>query len=51
MNKADFVAKWGHMFKLIEDRDIFPEYSSEDLPILMLRDALEVIMGKEEVKA
>ena len=51
MNKADFVAKWGHMFKLIEDRDIFPEYSSEDLPVLMLRDALDVIIGKEEVKA
>ena len=51
MNKADFVAKWGHMFKLIEDRDLFPEYSSEDLPILMLRDALDVIIGKEEVKA
>ena len=47
MNKADFVAKWGHMFKLIEDRDLFPEYSSEDLPVRMLRDALLVIMGKE----
>ena len=51
MNKADFVAKWGHMFKLIEDRNVFPEYSSEDLLVLMLRDALDVIIGKEEVKA
>ena len=39
MNKAEFVKKWEHMFNLIEDRDLFPEYSSEDLPVLMLRDA------------
>ena len=51
MNKAEFVKKWEHMFNLIEDRDLFPEYSSEDLPVLMLRDALDVIIGKEEVKA
>ena len=50
MNKAEFVKKWEHMFKLIEDRDLFPEYSSEDLPVLMLRDALQVIMGKEAPK-
>ena len=50
MNKAEFVKKWEHMSNLIEDRDLFPEYSSEDLPILMLRDALQVIMGMEEVK-
>ena len=50
MNKAEFVKKWEHMFKLIEDRNVFPEYSSEDLPILMLRDALSVIVGRDEVK-
>ena len=50
MNKAEFVKKWGHMFNLIEDRDLFPEYSSEDLPVLMLRDALQVIMGMEALK-
>ena len=49
MNKAEFVKKWEHMFKLIEDRDLFPEYSSEDLPVLMLRDALQVIMERKEV--
>ena len=37
MNRAEFIEKWEHMFKLIEDRDLFPEYSSEDLPVLMLR--------------
>ena len=47
MNKAEFIKKWEHMFSLIEDRDLFPEYSSEDLPVLMLRDALQVIMGME----
>ena len=50
MNKGEFTKKWEHMFKLIEDRDLFPEYSSEDLPVRMLRDALDVIIGKEEVK-
>ena len=50
MNKAEFVKKWEHMFKLIEDRDLFPEYSSEDLPVRMLRDALLVIMERKEVK-
>ena len=50
MNKAEFVKKWEHMFKLIEDRDLFPEYSSEDLPVLMLRDALQVIMERKEVR-
>lgn len=50
MNKAEFVKKWGHMFNLIEDRDLFPEYSSEDLPVLMLRDALQVIMEMEAPK-
>ena len=49
MNKAEFVKKWEHMFKLIEDRDLFPEYSSEDLPVRMLRDALLVIMERKEV--
>ena len=50
MNHAEFVKKWEHMFNLIEDTDLFPEYSSEDLPVLMLRDALQVIMGMEALK-
>lgn len=50
MNKAEFVKKWEHMFNLIEDTDLFPEYSSEDLPVLMLRDALQVIMERKEVR-
>ena len=49
MNRAEFIEKWEHMFNLIEDRDLFPEYSSEDLPVLMLRDALQVIMGMEVI--
>ena len=47
---------WLHLVEYEEDRKrlgyvSIPEYSSEDLPILMLRDALDVIIGKEEVKA
>ena len=49
MNKPEFVEKWKHMFKLIKDKDLFPGKTSEDLPILMLRDALDVILGKEDV--
>ena len=50
MNKGEFTMKWGHMFKLVEDKYLFQGNSLEDLPILMLRDALLVIMGRKEVK-
>ena len=48
MNKAEFLDKWKHMFELIEDKVLFPGNTSENLPILMLRDALSVIMCKED---
>ena len=51
MNKAEFVRKWEYMFRLVEDTYLISGNAMEDLPILMLRDALDVIIGKEEVKA
>jgi hypothetical protein len=50
MNKAEFARKWEYMFRLVEDKYLFQGNSSEDLPVLMLRDALQVIMGMKEVK-
>ena len=50
MNKAEFIRKWEHMFKLINDEGLFPGKTSEDPPILMLRDALSVIIGKKEAR-
>ena len=50
MNKAEFIRKWEHMFKLINDKGLFPGNTSKDLPILMLRDALSVIIGKKEAR-
>ena len=50
MNKAEFIRKWEHMFKLINDESMFLGNTSEDLPILMLRDALSVIIGKKEAR-
>ena len=44
MNRSEFIRKWEHMFKLINDENVFPGNTSEDLPILMLRDAIQVIM-------
>jgi hypothetical protein len=44
MNKSEFIRKWEHMFNLINDENVFPGSTSEDLPILMLRDAIRVIM-------
>ena len=43
MDKKEFMEKWGHMFKLVYDENLFKGDSPEDLPILMLRDALRVI--------
>ena len=43
MNESDFVKKWGHMFQLIKDKDLLPGNTAEDIPILMLRDALPLI--------
>ena len=50
MNKAEFIRKWEHIFKLINDEGLFPGNTSKDLPILMLRDALSVIIGKKEAR-
>ena len=49
MNKSEFVKKWEHMFKLIEDKGLFLGNAPEDLPILMLRDALDVILSEKDV--
>ena len=43
MNESDFVKKWGHMFQLVKDKDLLPGNRAEDIPILMLRDALPLI--------
>ena len=43
MNESDFVKKWGHMFELVKDKDLLPGNRAEDIPILMLRDALPLI--------
>ena len=50
MNKAEFVRKWEYMFRLVEDTYLISGNAMEDLPVLMLRDALLVIMGRKEVK-
>lgn len=50
MNKKEFVRKWEYMFRLVEDTYLTSGNAMEDLPILMLRDALSVIVGRDEVK-
>ena len=45
VNKKEFLVKWSHMFPLIRDEAMFPTRGtpSADLPIIMLRDAIDVI--------
>ncbi|MCL4341275.1 MAG: hypothetical protein M1431_04170 [Candidatus Thermoplasmatota archaeon] len=50
MNKTEFVRKWEYMFRLVEDTYLISGNAMEDLPVLMLRDALLVIKGKKDVK-
>jgi hypothetical protein len=50
MNRSEFIRKWEHMFKLINDENVFPGNTSDDLPILMLRDALDVILCTDDAK-
>ena len=50
MNKAEFARKWEYMFRLVEDTYLISGNAMEDLPILMLRNALLVIMGRRDVK-
>ena len=45
MDKKEFEDKWKHLFKIVRDKTIYPadEPTSENILVLMLRDAIEVI--------
>ena len=51
MNKEEFVKKWGHLFNLIKDLSSSQEEGSlveDNVPVMMLRDALLVIENEKE---
>ena len=52
MDKKEFVKKWGHLFNLIKDLSSSQEEGSiveDNVPVMMLRDAISVIEDDREV--
>ncbi|MDA8142591.1 MAG: hypothetical protein M0T81_01255 [Thermoplasmatales archaeon] len=52
MDKKEFEDKWKHLFKIVRDKTIYPadEPTSENILVLMLRDAIEVIEKEPQPK-
>ena len=52
MNKEEFVKKWGHLFSMVKDLSSSQEEGSlveDNVPVMMLRDAISVIEDDREV--
>ncbi len=51
MTPGEYVKKYGHMFGICRDEKLKPSSGEADLlPWMMLRDALQVIMERKEVR-
>ena len=51
MDKKEFVKKWGHLFSMVKDLSSSQEEGSlveDNVPVMMLRDALLVIENEKE---
>ncbi|MEM3906916.1 MAG: hypothetical protein QXZ17_08655 [Nitrososphaerota archaeon] len=52
MNKEEFVKKWGHLFSMVKDLSSSQKEGSiveDNVPVMMLRDAISVIEDDREV--
>ena len=50
MDKKEFVKKWGHLFNFVKGLSSSQEEGSiveDNVPVMMLRDAISVIEGED----